>query len=73
MNEVESLSAQLAKQGWFVLLQRGLDGWRCSIECGIDKLPESMPRPSAAGPTQLIALRVAITKIPDKYRPKVAA
>lgn len=61
MNAFETTAMIERKRGYYPNLAMTNDGkWECRLECGVDVLPASTPRPKAIGDTAFIALTLAV-------------
>ena len=60
MNAFESTAAAERRRGYYPNLALTDEGWECRLECGVDVLPASTPRPKAVGETAFIALTLAV-------------
>jgi hypothetical protein len=61
MNDFNTTCAQLFRAGWvphFRMIEGGK--WHCCLECGVDVMPDYLPRPTAIGDTANTALILAV-------------
>lgn len=71
MNAVESIVEVERRKGWSVTLVSCLKGgWTCMLDCGVDILDGTKPRPQAGGETQIVALTAAIRDRDQRYPAK---
>lgn len=58
--DLDFLTAQLAREGWYVWLRFDGKLWQAEIRAGVDRWPANQPQPYGSAQTSLAAVQAAV-------------